>query len=253
MIRYPFRFEYSPAIERFLREKRIYLRNAWKIEGVIRFGTPLQIENKVLVEPFATLPLRSFMNMGAFTYTQSVFPQDTSAGRYCSIAANCSVMGLAHPTHWISTHLFTYRKKWAGKWVSEGGAPLDQAPFEAERKPVVIGHDVWIGQDALLKSGIRIGTGAVIAAGAVVTKDVPPYAIVGGNPARPIRYRFDEATVERCLTSEWWRYHVDAFAGLDMTNPHAFLDGLEAKRENGLIQPFEPEKINLAESIAKLV
>ena len=68
-----------------------------------------------------------------------------------------------------------------------------------------IGNDVWIGAHAQIKSGITIGTGSIVAAGAVVTKDVPPYAIVGGVPAKIIRYRFPEETVEKLLKSEWWK------------------------------------------------
>ncbi len=81
----------------------------------------------------------------------------------------------------------------------------DQANQDAITKgPITLGHDVWIGARAIILSGVNIGTGAVVAAGAVVTKDVPPYAIVGGNPARVIKKRFSNVQIERLLQSKWW-------------------------------------------------
>ena len=80
-----------------------------------------------------------------------------------------------------------------------------QAPFKAFSE-VRIGHDVWIGAHARLLGGIRIGNGAVVGAGAVVTKDVPDYAIVGGVPAKIIRMRFDDATMERLRATQWYLY-----------------------------------------------
>ena len=69
---------------------------------------------------------------------------------------------------------------------------------------IIIGNDVWIGYEAIIMSGVKIGDGAIIATGAVVTKDVPPYTIVGGIPAKPIRRRFDEKTIEKLRKSHWW-------------------------------------------------
>ncbi len=87
---------------------------------------------------------------------------------------------------------------------------------------VVIGNDVWIGANAIILPGVNIGDGAVIGAGTVVTKDVPPYAIVGGNPARVIKYRFDENTINTLLKIKWWDFpyqtiidNIDQFYSVD--------------------------------------
>ena len=94
-------------------------------------------------------------------------------------------------------------------------------------KPVAIGHDVWIGQRATLQSGITIGDGAIVAAQAMVTDDVPPYAIVGGVPARIIRMRFPEPLIERLQALRWWRYGMDVLHPLDVRDPEGFADRLE--------------------------
>ena len=98
---------------------------------------------------------------------------------------------------------------------------VEYLPF----KPVHIGNDVWIGQNVLLKGGIRIGDGAIIAMGAVITKDVPPFAIVGGVPARVIRYRFSQSDIEQITQTQWWnkedqwlKCHAHLFS-----NPQKFL------------------------------
>lgn len=83
--------------------------------------------------------------------------------------------------------------------------------FDDSVSKTVIGNDVWIGANAIIPGGIDIGTGAIVAAGAVVVKSVPPYAIVGGNPAQIIRYRFSEVQIKFLLESEWWNWSLKEF------------------------------------------
>jgi acetyltransferase-like isoleucine patch superfamily enzyme len=94
--------------------------------------------------------------------------------------------------------------------------------------PVTFGHDVWVGQGAMFSGGVTIGTGAVVAARALVTRDVPPYAIVGGTPAKIIRMRFSEELVQRLLESRWWRFGPDVLQPLDVRDPEGFVDRLAA-------------------------
>ena len=95
-----------------------------------------------------------------------------------------------------------------------------------EKKVTIIGHDVWIGEKAIIKQGVRIGTGSVIGMGSVVTKDVKPYSIVAGNPAKLIRDRFDAFTIQELLRSEWWNFSDDKLSHLAqfVTNPQLFLE-----------------------------
>jgi len=128
-------------------------------------------------------------------------------GRYCSIASGVKVVNGFHPTSdGISTHPAFYSKK-----NSVDLSFVDADCFEEyryadpeKRYAVVVGNDVWIGTDAILMAGITVGDGAVIAAGAVVTKDVAPYSIVGGVPAKEIKKRFDDEKIEALLSLQWW-------------------------------------------------
>jgi acetyltransferase-like isoleucine patch superfamily enzyme len=122
-------------------------------------------------------------------------------GRYCSIGPNVTLIcGGNHPTAWVSTYPF--RAKWQMTGAFGDGMPSSRGPIE-------IGSDVWIGTGATVLSGVSIGHGAVVAAGALVTRSVPAYAIVAGNPAVVVRLRFAEHIVHRLLESRWWDSEPD--------------------------------------------
>ena len=122
-------------------------------------------------------------------------------GKYCSLAPNISIItGGIHPTNWISTYPF--RIKWDMNGKFEDGMPYSKGD-------VIIGNDVWIGTGVTILSGIKIGHGSVIAAGSIVVKDVAPYAIIGGNPAKLIRFRFNEFDIERLLVTNWWDWNEE--------------------------------------------
>ncbi len=116
-------------------------------------------------------------------------------GSYTSIAAGVKVfLGGEHRLDWVTTYPFNVL------W----GTAKHYAGHPKTKGDVVIGNDVWIGAEALILSGVTVGDGAVIGARAVVTKDVPAYAIVAGNPARLIKYRFERSQIERLLVEQWW-------------------------------------------------
>jgi phosphonate metabolism protein (transferase hexapeptide repeat family) len=126
----------------------------------------------------------------------------TKIGKFCSIAAMTRINPGNHPMHRASHAHFTYR---ASSYFS---GEADDADFFEWRRAhrVVIGHDVWIGHGAIVLPGRSVGDGAVIAAGSIVTKDVTPYTIVAGNPARPIRQRFPTPIAARMEKLEWWHW-----------------------------------------------
>ena len=133
-------------------------------------------------------------------------------GKFANIASTVRINATNHPVDRASLHHFTYR---AGDYF-EGAE--DEADFFAARRArrITIGHDVWIGHGATLLPGVTVGNGAVIGAGAVVSRDVAPYSIVGGVPARLIRERFSAETAEAMDQLAWWDWsHDRLFAALE--------------------------------------
>jgi len=126
-------------------------------------------------------------------------------GRFCAIAHGTTLM-MADANHAMvgpSTFPFPI---FGGAWAHS--MPMDQMPFES-RGDTVIGHDVWLGHECLILPGVTVGDGAVVAARAVVSRDVPPYAVVAGNPARVVRMRFSDAEITRLLDLAWWAWPVE--------------------------------------------
>lgn len=123
----------------------------------------------------------------------------TDIGAFCSIANKVIIGGGMHPMEWVSMSPAFY----------EGRDSIKAKFAEHQREPIkrtTIGHDVWIGECVLIKQGVTIGPGAVIGMGSVVTKNVAPYSIVAGVPAKEIRKRFDESVIQELLSSEWWNF-----------------------------------------------
>lgn len=124
-------------------------------------------------------------------------------GRFCAIAEGAVIImaGANHLTDGFSTYPFEIFPGWQ--------AEADQTRWaETARGDTVIGNDVWIGAHATILPGVRIGCGAIIGTRAVVAADVPPYTVVAGNPAKPVRHRFPEAVIERLLQVAWWNWPV---------------------------------------------
>ena len=145
--------------------------------------------------------------IGDYTYGNPIIHDfnDVNAGqliigKFCSIAHNVQIfLSGNHRLDWISTYPFSV--------VFKSFSYIKGHP--SSKGDVIIGNDVWIGANVIILSGISIGNGAVIAAGSVITKNVPPFSIFGGNPAKFIKYRFDQKTIKKLLEIGWWEKDID--------------------------------------------
>nr|WP_102782474.1 CatB-related O-acetyltransferase [Thalassospira sp. GB04J01] len=146
-----------------------------------------------------------------------------NVGSYCSIGPDVLFLcKVDHPLDFPSTFPFKTLL-----WNTDKGNK-----DAITKGSISLGHDVWIGARAIVLSGVKIGTGAVVAAGAIVTKDVPPYAIVGGNPARLIRKRFDDDKIEKLLETRWWELNDEDLKEKETLlygNVQNFLDAFQDK------------------------
>lgn len=147
---------------------------------------------------------------------------NAKVGCFCSIASGCIVGGGAHPTEWVSSSpLFHSGRNIFCRHFSKH----EFNPY----KQTVIENDVWIGSNVLIKGGVHIGTGAVIGMGSVVTKDIPPYEIWAGNPAKKIRDRFGDEIKQKLLSSKWWELNDEKLIEVAkyMNNVPEFLNEME--------------------------
>lgn len=177
------------------------LRKKFRERMNIRFNT----KNTKYSQDHRKYNIGDYSYLGEATTIRNV--KETTIGKYCSISHQVQIGLTQHPLDTLSTH---------GFFLNEYNANINnllKVPKENRidfkdklMPPVTIGNDVWIGFRAMVMDGIKIGDGAVVAAGAIVTHDVPPYAIVAGVPARIKKYRFEKEIIDKLLDLRWWDY-----------------------------------------------
>lgn len=238
---------WSPTIDRSLKTARLSL--SWRQTAQARTPEQLTFKSDLEVEPFSGIYAgTNLCTIGAFSYTHSAVQPGMKIGRYCAISWGLVVTGPRHPYEWATINNISYDRNAANIAAYLEDKPnaitfRDGRQFEKEMPQ--IGHDVWIGQNVTLNRGVRIGHGAVVAAYSVVTRDVPPFAIVGGNPAQVIKYRFPERTRFDLLELQWWRYEPADFMDLDITQVDHFIESLRSRARN--LQPYTPVPLNAAD------
>ena len=167
----------------------------------------------------------TFLRIGAFAnLNSSTQIGHTSLGRYCGVAQSCFIGGDKHPTDWLSSSRMFYQDDFRGFSRTFGGRKLIPHQFSGTGNPTFIGNDVLIANGCIVGRGVTIGDGAIVAAGSVVVKDVPPYAIVGGNPAKVIKFRFSDKVIADLLELSWWNYNMIDFPGLNFSNVEKFIE-----------------------------
>lgn len=161
-------------------------------------------------EEFEDCCVRYLLGDGSTRNYKEIFGEDFEfdrlrIGRFCSIGSGASFImagNQGHNNRWISTYPFNGRREF----------PRSRDGF-MRSGDTVVGNDVWIGTEAMIMPGVRVGNGAVIGARSVVTKDVAPYSIVGGNPAKVIRMRFRPSEIEMLEELQWWNWPVEKIDG----------------------------------------
>jgi Acetyltransferase (isoleucine patch superfamily) len=182
-----FRHVYTMA---YFRVKKDSYVNSYLVSFHSNFGKKVWVDQGV----------RIFKDVKIGDYTcinKDALLESGRIGKFCSIAANVAIGCGEHPLQYISTNVATYENTSFGLIDHVKG-------FGQKKDPPIIGNDVWIARDAIILRGVNVGNGAVIAANAVVTKDVSPYAIVAGVPAKVINYRFEKDVIEKLQRTEWW-------------------------------------------------
>ena len=179
--------------------RTIYLKNA--VEGPYIEVGEFTIYNDFVHDP------RDFQNNNVL-YHYPVNGDRLTIGKFCSIACGARFLmnSANHAMGSLSTYVFPI-------FYEEWGHGMKVTEAWDNRGGIAVGNDVWIGYEAVILSGVTIGDGAIVAARSVVTKDVPPYTVVGGVPAWPIRRRFDQDTVDALLELKWWDWPPEKLSG----------------------------------------
>ncbi|MEO1554813.1 MAG: CatB-related O-acetyltransferase [Pseudomonadota bacterium] len=223
--------------------KKIHNKKPDAIKELTTYGVHHNLSDKVVSRFYGTIetPVRISecrifhdFSIGAFTYLSGGFFYHTHIGRYGSFANGLHIGQGNHPIDWLSTHPFQYQPM---KYAVGAGfrdrdiyfEDADKADNSIVTKPerTTIGHDVWIGYGAYIRNGVTIGDGAVIGARSIVTKDVPPYAVVVGHPAKVVKYRFDEKIIGRLMAVKWWRFAPWQLRDFDFSKIETIVGQLE--------------------------
>ncbi|MCL1799230.1 MAG: CatB-related O-acetyltransferase [Eggerthellaceae bacterium] len=228
----------------------------------IKIGDTVVFADDLEVYPYTTFMAgNALFSMGSFSYSRSELGgdagrnnvQQVQVGRYCSIADNVRVFQGNHRMDAYTTSSFIYafpgfrHETWhVRERAKEKGIERPAALALGDDdvcQTVRIGNDVWIGSHVALKPGIRIGDGSCIGTGALVTKDVPPYAIVAGVPAKVVKYRFDDSVIEQLLALRWWDYDFLDFAVHPEEPIDAFIKAVKEQVESNKILPYSSDPI----------
>jgi virginiamycin A acetyltransferase len=249
---YPLKIEWRPEFEEFCEHNRIFLSHPLAIAGVYKIGQTVTIQARTIVSQYSTITPNAFFSIGSYSFSFSAFPAGTEVGRYCSIGSRVETMSWQHPVSRFTTSPITYLPRWARIAQKDFGKEWSVVPWNELGPPPLIGNDVWIGDASLLKRGIHIGDGAIIATRSVVTKDVPPYAIVAGSPATVKRLRFTELQINRFLHLKWWRFNYVDLPKENWSDIDKYLDALENNIERDAIRPWTPPLIDIADAFVSI-
>lgn len=261
---------YSLELEKIRDEAKRYRDRFNSVNTFLKnIGLDIDRNGSVCPNTYVETPTRVYKAMikrghiGAFSYIgRDVFIYDTTIKRYCSIAKSVNIGHGNHPTTWLSTNPFMYEQSFR---ISTGvlfpyhedytsyvvpNKNRQQLKKDVDVPPhTVIGNDVWIGVGVLILPNVTIGDGAIIGAGSVVTKNIPPYAIAVGNPAKIIKYRFNEKQILELLKLKWWEYSPWDLhkAHIEFYNIEKAIEQLKKLRDKGTIERYTYKEFKVSD------
>lgn len=187
------------------------------------------IENKVNIDKLSFINRSSvgkYFGLGNFSYIA-----DSIIGSYCTFASRISVAAFNHPINFLSIHEFQYKNliKAFGETIIKKRNDLQNSL--RLKKKTNIGNDVWIGDNAVILKGVRINSGSIIGAGTIVTKDVEPYSVVVGNPAKVIKKRFPDKIISELLKLKWWDLSIKELRDCDFQDIYKSISQIKKIKE----------------------
>lgn len=223
-----------------LRAKGLRVTNGIDTRGKhirVRFEAPSQLNNApMFYYNDISIGMFSYFRTGTVRYLKSV-------GRYCSIGPGVTIGEGEHPTKWLSTSPSQYTIGQFSFYPPEADdAKKRRVMRNASNNDgavgdVVIGNDVWIGGGATIRRGVTIGDGAIVAGNAFVTKDVAPYSIVAGMPAKHIRFRFPDEIVAQLTALSWWRFNINHLCGVSFDDVESAIAEIKRREASGQLFP----------------
>lgn len=258
--RHSFKFEYkiNDYFLEVLKKHNLFTvrsglnrRDASSYECRLKKGDVVTIGIGAVQEPFSTISKGcNFYSVGSFSSIASALPIKVKVGRYSSIGQNVTVFGYRHPVEAVTTSSvsFNYFRENVAPYFDlvqkRDGLKIESTPVQCPQpndKEITIGNDVWIGSNVVLAGGIEISDGSIVAGNSIITKSVPPYSVVAGNPAKLIKQRFPEEVVSGLMDSSWWEYELSDLYRLDFSNPERFVNN------------FYKNKINIRKRLLKSI
>ncbi len=222
------KYLYAKVLKQRLKKNHTVL-NTVNVEKDIKIGKWSSVSKRVILGEEVEIGDFTYLNASKYWIT---IENKVKIGRYCSIAPGVHIGAGNHHINFVTTHPILFDRYYLSA-LGEGTVQEVSGLIDRE-KETIIGNDVWIGLGAIIKRGVNIGNGAVIAAGSVVVKDVPPFSIVGGNPAKIIKYRTNEENIrffEKNSESMWWNWKQDEISNgfSELYNFERYRDLLQKK------------------------
>lgn len=211
-----------------------------RIADTVTLKPPVRIYNNVRVKE------RSEIGSYSYIAIDTIIESHVTIGKYCSIASGVKIGVHPHPVNFLSTHPFQYNT--AHFDFIDEYSKFRRIKFKKPRKTTV-GNDVWIGANVTISRGVTVGNGAIIAAHAFVKDDVAPFSIVGGAPAKHIKFRFDDETIDKLLRLKWWDLKPEWLNGVSFEKPNNAIETIRLIKDVKISRrdrlDFSVEEINI--------